>query len=156
MRDKAEMSELKTRLVLAGITVIAMIVVSGMNHSDEARGAALQVGSKMLVSSEARNLVQMPKTNGASERVIDLSARDATWSADGKRLAFAQGSALYVADGFGSEARLVYSGTGLLAAPRFSADGKRIEFTVNDVRRNTASLWEVSPDGSHAHSVGAE
>jgi Tol biopolymer transport system component len=156
MRDKAEVSELKTRLVLAGITVIAMIVLSGMNHSDEARGAGLQAGSKMLVSSEPKSTVQMPKTNGASERVIQLNAQDATWSADGKRLAFAQGSELYLADGLGSEARLVYSGMGLVGAPRFSVDGKRIQFTVKDVRRNTISLWEVSRDGSNPRTVGAE
>jgi hypothetical protein len=148
-----EVSELKTRLVLAGLTIVAMIVVSGLNHGDEARGAALQ-GSTMLVSSEPTTREQTPKMNGASERVIELSARDASWSRDGKRLVFAQGSKLYVADGLGSEARLVYSGMGFLSNPRFSADGSRIQFAVKDVRRNKTSLWELSGDGSDAHTLG--
>jgi Tol biopolymer transport system component len=157
MRNKrAEISELKTRLLLAGITVVAMIVVSGINHGDEARGAGLRSGSKMLVSSEPNSTLQTQKPSGASERVVELSARDASWSPDGKQLVFAQGSALYVANGLGSEARLLYSGVGLLSAPRFSAHGDRIQFTVKDVRRNTRSFWEVLRNGSDAHLVRGE
>src|SRR5947209_18655009 len=141
MRNKrAEISELKTRLLLAGITIVAMIVVSGINHGDEARGAGLRSGSKMLVSSEPNSTLQTQNTSGASERVVELSARDASWSPDGKQLVFAQGSARYVANGLGSEARLLYSAVGVLSAPRVSAHGDRNHFTVKDVRRNTSTF----------------
>ena len=162
MRNKrAEISELKTRLLLAGITVIAMIVVSGINHGDEARGAGLRSGSKMLVSSEPNSTLQTQNTSGASERVVELSARDASWSPDGKQLVFAQGSAdssrlRRCENGLGSEARLLYSGVGLLSAPRFSAHGDRIQFTGKNVRRNTISFWEVLRNGSDAHLVRGE
>ena len=140
------MSELKTRLVLAAITVVGMIVVAAMNKVDTARGAALQPAPKVVVSS-------MPAANGTTARAVELSRRDASWSADGKQLVFARGSSLYVADGLGSEAYQVYRAIGLVSVPRFSADGDSIRFKVKDLQRNTTLLWEVSRDGANAHPL---
>jgi len=149
------MSELKTRLVLAAITVVAMIVISGVNKGDEARGAGRGAGANLLVSSEADGSLQ--QAPGTAERVIELKAHNASWSPDGKRLVFAQGSALYLAEGPGSTARQVYSAAaGLVEAPRFGADGKRIRFTVKDPQGNTTRLWEVSGDGSDARVIRGE
>src|SRR5581483_8113762 len=151
---RTEMSELKTRLVLAAITVVAMIVISGVNKGDEARGAGRGAGANLLVSSEADGSLQ--QAPGTAERVIELKARNASWSPDGKRLVFAQGSALYLAEGPGSTARQVYRAVGLVEAPRFRDDGKRIRFTVKDPQGNTTRLWEVSGDGSDAHLIRGE
>lgn len=32
---------------------------------------------------------------------------------------------------------------------RWSPDGTRLRFTINDSKTNTTALWEVSADGSH-------
>ena len=88
---------------------------------------------------------------GAAERMGDLTGRDGSWSADGKQLAFAKGSVLYISGANGSDAHPLYTASGsVFAIQDFSPDGTRIRFTVSDTELNTTALWEVGRDGSHA------
>lgn len=107
--------------------------------------------SKLPISSSHNISTHAPVTN--REQIIELSSRDASWSVDGKQMVFARGSAVYLANGFGSVARQVYSGMGLVSAPQFSSDGEWIRFTVRNPERHATSLWEVSRDGSDAHAL---
>ena len=95
----------------------------------------------------------LPVNAGSPERLGDITGRDASWSADGKQLAFGKGSKLYIASGNGWSAREIFVANGSVFAPRFSPDGKRIRFTVGSVEQNVTSLWEIDADGSHPHSV---
>ena len=114
--------------------------------------------SKLLVSATTKNSTDpefwtLPVAAGSPERVGDLSGRDASWSADGKQLAFAKGSGLYIARADGSMAHTLYGATGSVFAVRFSPDGKRVRFTVSDTEQNTTALWEIGADGSNAHAL---
>jgi Tol biopolymer transport system component len=225
MRNKhQEMSDLKIRLVLAVITIFAMIVLAGTYQGNMVRGAAsgpvprvtaitqvthdgyrksnlladsselyvtelpasdrviakvalpgadrslvasslsnLQAldlspdHSKLLVSSKSKSgdseFWTLPVAAGAPERVGELTGRDASWSPDGKQLAFAKGSVLYVSSANGGEAHPLYTASGSVFAIHFSPDGTRLRFTVSDTELNTTALWEVGRDGSHPHAL---
>src|SRR5207244_12348755 len=43
--------------------------------------------------------------------------------------------------------------SGLPVWPRYSPDGTRLRFTVIDFKSSSASLWEVSADGSHLRAL---
>src|SRR5205823_1966590 len=94
-----------------------------------------------------------PVATGKPQRVGDLNGRDATWSADGKELAFARGSVLYLAKADGTESHELYTANGAVFAPRFSRDGQRIRFTVSNAELNTTALWEVGRSGTKAHAL---
>ncbi len=222
----AEKSELKLRLVLAAITVVAMVVLAG-SKENMVRGAgtgpmprvtaikqvthdgyrktslladdshlyvteapatnrviakvsldgagrslvrsqfpslqALDLSadhSRLLVSSKSEGAEEqfwsLPLSKGSSVRLGDLSGRDAAWSGDGKQLAIAKGSTLYLADGSGAQSHELYRAGGSVFAPRFAPDGQRVRFTVSDTEQNTTTLWEVSRDGSNAHALLAD
>jgi len=114
--------------------------------------------SKLLVSSKSatsgeNELWMLPVPAGIPERMGDLSGRDASWSRDGKHLAFAKGSSLYLSNAAGGEARAIYNAGGSIFGVRFSPDGQRIRFTVSDTEANTVALWEVGRDGLHPHAL---
>ncbi len=115
-------------------------------------------GKKLLVapvevgSSDAA-FWTVPVGNGIPERIGDITGRDATWSPDGKYLAFCKGSVLYFANANGTQVRELFSAGGEVFAPRFSPDGQRLRFTVGNVAQSTTSLWEVDRDGSNPHAL---
>ena len=94
-----------------------------------------------------------PVESGSPHRVGSLTGRDATWSADGRQLAFGKGSVLYLASAAGTQARELFTADGSVFAPRFSPDGRRIRFTVGDAAQNKSSLWEIGQDGSNPHAL---
>ncbi len=90
---------------------------------------------------------------GSAKRLGDVTGRDASWSADGRQLAFGKGAKLYMGNADGSSAHELFSANGSVFAPRFSPDGNRIRFTVGNAAQNTTSIWEVGRDGSNPHSL---
>jgi Tol biopolymer transport system component len=113
--------------------------------------------SRLLVSSKSKSgdseFWTLPVAAGAPQRVGDLTGRDASWSSDGKQLAFAKGATLYLSNADGSEARAIYTAGGSVFAVHFSPEGHRVRFTVSDTEANTTSLWEVERDGSNPHAL---
>jgi Tol biopolymer transport system component len=114
--------------------------------------------AKLLVSpiqggSGDNEFWTLPIVAGSPERVGNLTGRDATWSPDGRQLAFGKGSVLYLASSTGTQVREVFSANGSVFAPRFSPDGQRIRLTVSDVAQNKTSLWEIGRDGSNPHAL---
>ena len=161
----ADGSQLYVTEVPAADRVIAKVTLPGSDRSVvESPLANLQAldlsadHSKLLVSWKSKTSGEyefwtLPVSSGVPERVGELSGRDATWSADGKRLAFANGSTLYLSTAEGNEAHAIYNAGGSIFAIRFSPDGQRIRFTVSNTEANTVTLWEVERDGSHPHAL---
>ena len=72
---------------------------------------------------------------------------------DGQHIAYTRGSDIYIASGNGTGSRKFLTVGGIPWELRWSADGKAMRFTLQDTQTNTASLWEVSADGTSLHPM---
>src|SRR5262249_38113351 len=97
-------------------------------------------------------LMLLPLPSGTPHRLGDVLAHDASWSRDGKSIAYANGRDLYVAQADGSEPRKLAMLAGNVWWPRWSHDGSVIRFTILDALGRPA-LWEVSTDSSRLHPM---
>lgn len=94
-------------------------------------------------------VMQLP--GGPTERLGDVRARGASWSPDGKRIAYAQDRSVYIAESDGGEPRLLATFDSSPFQPRWSPDGTVLRFYLFDVKRGSGELWEISVDGTNPH-----
>jgi Tol biopolymer transport system component len=87
--------------------------------------------------------------SGSPRRLGDIAARAATWSPDGRQIAFVKGSNLFLANADGTNPRQLVVVPGNTFALFFSPDGTRLRFTVSE--KGSSSIWEVSSDGRNLH-----
>jgi Tol biopolymer transport system component len=92
----------------------------------------------------------VPVTGGSPRRLDDLSAHDVAWSPDKRMVAFATGDGLFLLDNNNGK-RKIFTASGVVVWPRWSPDGKRLRFTLEDSSTASSALWEVRSDGSGAH-----
>jgi hypothetical protein len=109
-------------------------------------------GAEILAVDKPGNLWSLPTLGGSPHRLANTIASDAfgttaAWSHDGMMLAYCNRSDLFLAKSDGTEARKLISVSGRLFAPEFSADEKKIRFSVEDAKAGGYSLWEVSEQG---------
>ncbi len=93
----------------------------------------------------------LPLPSGAPRRLADVVGHWATWSADGRQLAFVNGSDLFLAQADGSAAHKLISLPGPAYYVRFSPDGRRIRFTL--YVQGDFCIWEIRIDGTDLHRV---
>ena len=74
----------------------------------------------------------LPALGGSPRRVGDVLGRDAAWSPDGDRIAYAKGHELYVCKADGTETRRLVTASGQVRWPRWSPRGSVLRFTVGD------------------------
>jgi Tol biopolymer transport system component len=94
----------------------------------------------------------VPATGGSPRRVDDLIAHDVAWSPDKQLIAFAQGDGLFLLDSNNGK-RKIFTARGVVFWPRWSPDGKRLRFTVEDSINLSSELWEVHADGTGARPL---
>jgi Tol biopolymer transport system component len=96
----------------------------------------------------------LPVLGRPPRRLGDIAASDATWSPDGKQLAYINGNNLYTATSGGEGPQKIVSGTAAesLSWPRWSPDGRRLRFSAS-TQSNGTSLWEVSTNGGDLHAL---
>lgn len=114
--------------------------------------------SELLVSSVAAGeeegaLWALPTAGGSLRRLGNVSAQDAAWSPDGRKILYAAGSNLYVMKANGLESRRLASTPGFPHYPRWSPDGRVLRFTLSDLPSHTESLWEVTSEGGNLHRL---
>ena len=114
------------------------------------------VGSELLVGGTVDEASPMPLwaipvPAGTAHRLGAIAAWDASWSPDGREIAYSRGREIYLAKSDGTNPRLLATLPGLGWQPRWSPDGLRLRFTVFDVSTTGTSLWEVSRDGTGLH-----
>jgi Tol biopolymer transport system component/predicted Ser/Thr protein kinase len=94
----------------------------------------------------------VPATGGSPRRVDDLLAHDVAWSPDKQLIAFAQGDGLFLLDSNNGKQK-IFTARGFAFWPRWSTDGKRLRFTVEDSSNLSSELWEVNADGTGARPL---
>jgi serine/threonine protein kinase/Tol biopolymer transport system component len=94
-----------------------------------------------------------PLPGGTARRWGNLLVTDAAWSPDGLAIAYGKLQGLYIAKADGSESRKIATTPLLAVRPRWSPDGSVLRFTQINTEYRSASLWEVSVDGSNLHPV---
>jgi serine/threonine protein kinase len=124
-------------------------------------------GSDLLVESATNNsdtnqaLWAVPALGGSPRRLANVKSLLAAWSPDGKKLVYAQGSDLYLANTDGTDPHKLVTVPGIPGWvesyipgwPRWSPDARRIRFSVQDPQTLSYGLWEVSADGSNLHPL---
>jgi serine/threonine protein kinase/Tol biopolymer transport system component len=95
----------------------------------------------------------VPLPTGSPHRFSNISAHAATWSPDGRAIAYAAGRELYLAAENGADARKVVALGGWPLFIRWSPNGRVLRFTQQGATSDSTSLWEVSIDGSNLHPV---
>ena len=94
---------------------------------------------------------------GPPRRLGSTMAHDAGWSPDGKKLVYATGSALYLAESDETGSReLVHADADPSVwawRPQWSPDGSRMRFTLFNMSKRVAALWEITADGKNLHPV---
>jgi len=100
----------------------------------------------------SRQIWSLPLPAGSPRRLGDFTGDDATWAPDG-RLMFTQGDDFYIAGHDGTGARKLATAPDFPILLRFSPDGTRFRFTVNNVTNSTRAIWEARSDGSGMHPL---
>jgi eukaryotic-like serine/threonine-protein kinase len=95
----------------------------------------------------------LPLPTGNPRHLSDIFAHSAAWSPDGRQLAFAKGSDIFLANADGTNARKLVAVSGQSWWIRFSPDGARLRFTLGTPQTNSSSIWEVHADGSGLHPL---
>jgi Tol biopolymer transport system component/DNA-binding winged helix-turn-helix (wHTH) protein len=94
-----------------------------------------------------------PAHGGVPHRLGDVTASDAAWSPIGDQIAFTRGDRLLTVRRDGSKVNEIRKFTGRPHSPVWSADGKRIRFTVTDLDKSTDEMWEIGVDGQNLRRV---
>ena len=114
-------------------------------------------GAELLVEGFMASEVEVPQWSvpvlgGSPRRLDELLAHDVAWSPDKQWLAFAAGDGLFLLDS-GNAKRKIFTSSGAVLWPRWSPDGKRLRFTLEDPAALSSTLWEVRADGTGAHPL---
>jgi Tol biopolymer transport system component/DNA-binding winged helix-turn-helix (wHTH) protein len=117
--------------------------------------------SELLVSEGGlgaeRPLWLVPTFGGPPRRLGNIVAHDGSWSPNGQKFVYANGSALYLTNSDGTESRVLVSAgpnPALWAAQLvWTLDGKRVRFTLYDESKHVESLWEITTEGKDMHPL---
>src|SRR2546426_12298501 len=145
--------------VATGVPVLAQVSTAGgdvlpipgpfpsayLNDISPDRSELLVENFNELLGERALWALSVP--GGSGRRLGDLAGHDASWSADGQSIIYANGRDLFVAPARGSGSRKLVSLPGAAFWPRWSPDGKVLRFTVIDASTNSTALWQDSTDG---------
>ena len=94
-----------------------------------------------------------PAHGGVPHRLGDVTGSDAAWSPIGDLIAFTQGDGLLTVRRDGSAASEIHKFSGRPHSPVWSADGRRIRFTLTDRDKSTDEMWEIGVDGKGLRRV---
>ena len=94
----------------------------------------------------------LPALGGVPRRVGDVLGRDAAWSPNKQRIAYAKGHELYLCKADGTEIQKLVAAPGPVRWPRWSPGGRVLRFTVGSPGGRT-SIEEVPADGGRSHAL---
>jgi TolB protein len=117
--------------------------------------AGVSSGQRRLVGADEQ-VYTVPAGGGQVRQVTrgDLAARSPSWSPDGKRLAYVQGTRLVVRDQRGGSTRsIVFGHLTSPDPPAWSPDGSEIAFTSLSSPEGRASVAVVASTGSKVRTL---
>jgi eukaryotic-like serine/threonine-protein kinase len=112
----------------------------------------LLVADYAFLGNEAQ-LWTLPLPTGSPRHLSNIVGHWGAWSPDGRQLAFAKGSDIFLANADGTNVRKLITLSGSAYQIRFSPDGTRLRFTLGTAQTNSSSIWEVRTDGSDLHAL---
>lgn len=102
-------------------------------------------------------LWRVPIIGGTPRRLGNISAHDATWSPDGKKLAYTVAGGLYIANADGSDPQNLVPWRKVdyewAWGPRWSPDSRRLRFDYYNMESHGSHIWEVNVDGTNLHPL---
>ena len=114
---------------------------------------SLDVQNVLMSTNFTGPLWLIPLPAGSPRRLGSIVAAGAALSPEGKKLVYANGQDLYLAQADGSNPRKLVSVNGSPLTPKFSPDGTRVRFTVLDRNIGSFTLWEAAASGSAPHPL---
>src|SRR6202050_52880 len=96
----------------------------------------------------------MPMLGGAAKRLGNITARGASYSPDGKLIAFNEKESVYVCDNAGQNVKEIWNTHHMVPGnPVFSPDSKKLRVTVSrsTLEVDLTRIWELNVDGSNPH-----
>ncbi len=113
--------------------------------------------SQLLVGSFTNSMEMpiwiIPALGGSPRRVGGVLGDDAAWMPDGQKIVYAHENDLLVVQSQGGEPQKLVTLPGKARWLRWSPDGTRLRFTLNDPKSNSNSLWEIAADGTRPHPI---
>jgi DNA-binding winged helix-turn-helix (wHTH) protein/Tol biopolymer transport system component len=101
-----------------------------------------------IPGDEAGPIWTLPVVGGAPRRIGNFQAHDASWSRDGRLLAYSRDSQIFLALRDGTESHLLVTVPGRVGHIRWSPDDRWLRFHVVS-QAGFVSLWEAAADGRH-------
>jgi WD40 repeat protein len=113
--------------------------------------------SQLLVGSFTNSMEMLiwivPALGGSPRRVGGVLGDDAAWTPDGQKIVYAHENDLLVVQSQGGEPQKLVTLPGKARWLRWSPDGTRLRFTLNDPKSSSNSLWEIAADGTRPHPI---
>ena len=111
-------------------------------------------GHYIIFDADTGNAIKLVSSYGGQPiRIVPQSipvfrGGNPNWSPDSRRIAFREGSNLWVLDVRSGEANVVFTQEGTYPIPGcWSDDGEEIYITVRGIESYSAAIWRVSADG---------
>jgi Tol biopolymer transport system component/DNA-binding winged helix-turn-helix (wHTH) protein len=95
----------------------------------------------------------LPLPVGSPRRLGDLVVNSATWSPDASEIVFSRGQEIFIANSNAGNTRKLATTTASVHDLRFSPDGRKLRFSIHDLKTDSNSLWELNRDGSGLHPL---
>ena len=138
--------------VTGGDTSFIRTPFTNIAVSDISRDHSHLLAANFVGTETESQLWTLPVAAGTPRELSDLVGHSGVWSPDGRQLALAKGSDIYIANADGTNARKLITVSGAVHWVRFSPDGGRLRFT-RWLQGTLSSIWEVRVDGTDFHPV---
>lgn len=151
-RDPVEMS------VKGGATAPLRAAIGSMTILDISPDGSefLLLQSDLNDETQRGTIWTMPVLGGVAKRLGNITARGASYSPDGKLIAFSEKESVYVCDSDGQNPKEIWNGHHMVRDnPVFSPDSKKIRVSAlrNNQELDITSIWELNVDGSNPHRL---
>lgn len=94
-------------------------------------------------TEQERNLWLIPTDGTTPRKLEDIAAHSASWSPDGKTIAYANGEKIYRVQADGTDSKLINAFSGTPDKLRWSPDGEALRFLLLDPGTLKSTFWQL-------------